>query len=81
MNDTEIRKEKIRNLITPDVLVCKGCRDTYKELTTCAICDTNMLNPDYKGMAYECPICAKLYCEKCWNKAGGHKKESKGILH
>jgi len=87
MNEDEIRREKIRNLLTPDVVVCKECRETYKEETSCSVCGINMLDPNYKGMVYECPICGKLYCENCWNKMeAGHmeehkKGEAKKIFH
>ena len=81
MDEDEIRKEKIRNLLTPDVVVCKGCRDTYKNVTSCGACSVNMLNPDYKGMVYECPVCGKLFCESCWDKTGHKKQESKGLFH
>ncbi|RLF52937.1 MAG: hypothetical protein DRN11_00360 [Thermoplasmata archaeon] len=80
MNEDEMRKERIINLLTPDVLVCKDCREKYKELTSCAVCGKNMLDPNYKGMVYQCPVCNKLYCEECWNKMEGIKKESKGIF-
>ena len=80
MNEDDIRKEKIRNLLTPDVLVCKVCRDKYKAETSCAVCSVNMLDPEYKGMVYECPVCSKLYCEKCWGK-GAHKEEGKHLFH
>jgi predicted RNA-binding Zn-ribbon protein involved in translation (DUF1610 family) len=88
MNDDEIKREKIRNLLTPDVAVCGGCREEFKEVTSCAACGTNMLDPGYKGMTYECPVCGRLYCERCWNKGAAHaeehehaKKEGKGIFH
>jgi len=48
MNEDEIRKEKIRNLLTPDVIVCKSCREKYKAETSCAVCGVNMLDPEYK---------------------------------
>jgi len=86
MNEDEIRREKIRNLLTPDVVVCNDCRVKYKEETSCSICGVNMLDPSYKGMVYECPVCGKLYCESCWNKMEEghmetHKEESKKIFH
>ncbi|RLF33361.1 MAG: hypothetical protein DRN21_02280 [Thermoplasmata archaeon] len=81
MNEDEIRKEKIRNLLTPDVIVCKSCREKYKAETSCAVCGVNMLDPEYKGMVYECPVCGKLYCEGCWNKAGHKEQATKGIFH
>lgn len=86
MNEDEIRMEKIRNLLTPDVVVCTSCREIYKDETSCSSCNVNMLDPDYQGMVYECPVCGKLYCQICWNK-GVHmdeaqkKKEGKGIFH
>ena len=81
MNEEEIRREKIRNLLTPDVIVCKDCRDKYKDETSCSVCGINMLDPNYKGMVYECPVCGKLYCESCWSKIEEVKQENKGIFH
>ncbi|MBC7128568.1 MAG: hypothetical protein H5T45_02400 [Thermoplasmatales archaeon] len=68
MNEEEIRRERIRSLITPDVVVCKDCRERYKEEVSCSICGKNMLDPNYKGLVYECPVCGKLYCQDCWVK-------------
>jgi len=80
MNEEEIKKEKIRNLLTPDVLVCRDCRERYKEDVSCSVCGKNMLDPSYKGMVYECPVCGKLYCEECWNKME-EMKEGKKLFH
>ena len=73
----EITREKIRNILTPDVQVCPTCREKYKEEASCKACGRNMLDPSYKGMVYECPLCGNLYCEDCWNKmeAGTLKHE------
>ena len=84
MNDDEISLEKIRTMLTPDVLVCKDCREKYKDLSTCGGCGTNMLDPEYKGMVYECKVCDKLYCENCKDHSDKHskpKKEGKGLFH
>ena len=66
--DEELAKERIRNLLTPEIAVCKPCREKYNELASCSICGKNLLDPNYKGLVYECPICGKLFCEECWNK-------------
>ncbi len=62
------RKEKVKKILTPDVITCKTCIDDYREDVSCSKCDIVMLKPDYNGRVYECPICGKLYCENCWEK-------------
>lgn len=62
------KKEKIRNILTPDVRACEQCIDEYRVDITCSKCSIVMLKPSYNGKVYECPICQKLYCESCWNK-------------
>lgn len=71
MPDNDIKKDKIRSLLTPDVHVCGGCKEHYKEEASCHICGKNMLDADYADMVYECPICSQLYCEGCWKKKEG----------
>ena len=66
MPDENIKREKIRNILTPDVQVCDACREKYKEQASCSVCGVNMLIPSYTGMVYECPLCNNLYCESCW---------------
>ncbi|MCD6512235.1 MAG: hypothetical protein J7K61_01350 [Thermoplasmata archaeon] len=66
--DEEIARERIRNLLTPEIAVCKPCREKYNELASCSVCGKNLLDPEYKGMVYECPICGNLFCEDCWKK-------------
>lgn len=68
MEEDEALREKIRSMLTPDTIVCTTCIETYKEEATCARCGTNMLSPKYTGKVYECPVCEKRYCEKCWDK-------------
>ena len=68
INDEYNRKEKIRNILTPDVIACQKCIDDYRVEISCSKCDIVMLKPDYNGKVYECPICGKLYCENCWDK-------------
>lgn len=82
MPENEIKREKIRNLLTPDVQVCGECREKYKEEASCKSCGRNMLEPTYKGMVYECPLCGNLYCEDCWKKMEGgvHTVEKEGKL-
>ncbi len=89
MQEDEIRKEKIRNILTPDIQVCPVCREKYQGEASCSSCGRNMLEPSYKGMVYECPLCSQLYCEECWKKMekeGGHahehiEEESKGLFN
>lgn len=82
MPENEIKKDKIRNLLTPDVGVCGGCRENYKEEASCHSCGKNMLDPAYKSMVYECPVCGNFYCEDCWKKMEGkaHTVEKEGEL-
>ncbi len=76
----EITKEKIRNILTPDIQVCPACREKYKNEASCSSCGRNMLDPSYKGMVYECPLCGKLYCEECWNSMeSGHTHEHEHV--
>ncbi|MFO8133470.1 MAG: hypothetical protein R6U10_06025 [Thermoplasmatota archaeon] len=90
MQEEGIKKDKIRSILTPDVQVCGRCREQYKEEASCSACGTNMLNPSYNGMVYECPLCGELYCEACWSKmepGGEHghepepKPEKKGLFN
>ncbi|HDS58702.1 MAG TPA: hypothetical protein ENN54_00170 [Thermoplasmatales archaeon] len=76
MQEENIRKEKIRTILTPDVKVCGDCREKYKQEASCSACGVNMLDPSYSGMVYECPLCNELYCEQCWGHMGaegGHE--------
>ena len=66
MPDDSITKEKIRNILTPDIKVCGACREKYKEEASCSTCGLNMLDSTYNGMVYECPLCNNLYCQDCW---------------
>jgi hypothetical protein len=68
INEECNRKQKIRNILTPDVRACQTCINEYNVEITCSKCSIIMLKPDYNGRVYECPICQKLYCESCWNK-------------
>ncbi|MEA2054721.1 MAG: hypothetical protein U9O96_06400 [Candidatus Thermoplasmatota archaeon] len=79
MQEEDIKKEKIRNILTPDIQVCGLCREKYKEEASCSSCGCNMLDPSYKGMVYECPLCSKLYCEDCWKKME-HVEEKGGLF-
>ena len=69
MPENDIKKEKIREMLTPDVIVCGECLDNYKTDISCSICGIIVLKPSYEGKVYECPICGKLYCETCWGKS------------
>lgn len=68
INEEYNRKEKIRNIFTPDVTACKKCIDDYRAEISCSKCGIIMLKPDYNGKVYERSICGKLYCENCWDK-------------
>jgi predicted RNA-binding Zn-ribbon protein involved in translation (DUF1610 family) len=88
MQEESIKKDKIRNILTPDVQVCGGCCEQYKEEASCASCGKNMLHSSYNGMVYECPLCGELYCEACWTKMEpehkhGHEREpeKKGLFN
>ena len=72
MPGEELKKDKVRSMLTPEVLVCGGCQDKYADQASCAGCGKNMLHPDYNGMVYECPLCGELYCEACWDKKEAH---------
>jgi predicted RNA-binding Zn-ribbon protein involved in translation (DUF1610 family) len=72
MPGDELKKEKVRSMLTPEVLVCGSCQQKYSEQASCAGCGKNMLSPGYNGMVYECPLCGELYFENCWDTMEEH---------
>ncbi|MEA2054808.1 MAG: cold shock domain-containing protein [Candidatus Thermoplasmatota archaeon] len=69
--------DKLRELLSPDTGICKGCADELKDEMKCCMCGRNLLS--YKGKVFECPVCKNFYCSECWDEMEG-KEIYKGTI-